>query len=191
VAGDPAGQEALYEAFAPGLRVFLAHHLRQEEEVEDRLHDVFVQAVAVIQEGQLRDPARLAGFMRTIARRQIAAFIHEAVAERETGGEVAEGLVVASLAPSPEALAIRRQGRERALEVLGSFSQSDREILIRFYLLGQEPEEICRELGLTPNQFRLRKSRAKRRFVQAMGRETKKDRWLSEFSLRKKPASAH
>ena len=191
MAGDPAGQEALYEAFAPGLRLFLAHHLRREEEVEDRLHDVFVQAVAVIQEGQLREPGRLAGFMRTIARRQISAFIQEVVAERETGGELAEGLVVASLAPSPEELAIRRQGRERALDVLGSFSQADREILIRFYLRGQEPQEICRELGLTANQFRLRKSRAKSRFVQAMQRGTKKDGWLSEFSMRKKPASAH
>jgi len=104
---------------------------------------------------------------------------------------LAEGLLVPSLAPSPEELAIRRQGRERALEVLGSFSQADREILIRFYLRGQEPEEICRELGLTANQFRLRKSRAKRRFVQAMRRGTPKDRWLSEFSMRKKPASAH
>lgn len=191
MAGDPAGQEALYEAFAPGLRLFLAHHLQRAEEVEDRLHDVFVQAVAVIREGQLREPGRLAGFMRTIARRQIAAFIQEAVAQRETVGELAEGLLVASLVPSPEALAIRRQGRERALEVLGSFSQTDREILIRFYLRGQEPEEICRELGLTANQFRLRKSRAKRRFVRAMGRETQKERWMSEFSLRKKPASAH
>jgi RNA polymerase sigma-70 factor (ECF subfamily) len=191
VAGDPAGQEALYEAFAPGLRLFLAHHLQREEEVEDRLHDVFVQAVAVIQEGQLREPGRLAGFMRTLARRQIAAFIQEAVAARETGAEWAEGLVVASLVPSPEALAIRRQGRERALEVLGSFSQTDREILIRFYLRGQEPEEICRELGLTSNQFRLRKSRAKGRFVRAMQRGISKDRWLSEFSMRKKTASAH
>jgi RNA polymerase sigma-70 factor (ECF subfamily) len=191
VAGDPAGQEALYEAFAPGLRLFLAHHLQRAEEVEDRLHDVFVQAVAVIREGQLREPKRLAGFMRTIARRQIAAFIQEVVAQRETGGELAEGLVVPSLAPSPEVLAIRRQGRERALEVLGSFSQVDREILIRFYLRGEEPEDICRELALTANQFRLRKSRAKRRFVRAMGREAKKDHWLSEFPMRKKPASAH
>jgi RNA polymerase sigma-70 factor (ECF subfamily) len=191
VAGDPAGQEALYEAFAPGLRLFLAHHLQRAEEVEDRLHDVFVQAVAVIREGQLREPKRLAGFMRTIARRQIAAFIQEAVAQRETGGELAEGLVVPSLAPSPEALAIKRQGREQALEVLGSFSQVEREILIRFYLRGQEPEEICRELGLTPNQFRLRKSRAKRRFAEAMKKGAKKDRWLSEFSMRKNAASAH
>lgn len=176
LAGDSSGQQALYEAFAPGLRLFLLHHLQREEDVEDRLHDIFVSAVSVLQGGQLREPDRLAGFMRTIARRHLAAFIEQAVEQRETGGELLEGLTVVSPAPSPEQMAIDRQFRERALEVLGSFPRLDREVLIRFYLRGQEPEEICRELGLTSNQFRLRKSRAKRRF---------------ENSMRKKTAAAH
>jgi hypothetical protein len=41
-----------------------------------------------------------------------------------------------------------------------------REVLIRFYILEQLPEVIQEELGITPTQFRLIKSRAKARFAE-------------------------
>jgi hypothetical protein len=37
---------------------------------------------------------------------------------------------------------------------------------MRFYLQEQSPRQICRDLGLTPTQFRLTKSRAKARFTE-------------------------
>jgi len=168
LAGDPSGQAALYEAFAPGLRLFLYQHLQRGEDVEDRLHDIFVKAVSAIRDGQLREPERIAGFLRTIARRQIAAFIDEAVEQRAVTVDFTEGLAVTSPHPSPEQTAIEKQWREKAMEVLQSLSGLDREILMRFYWKDEEPEDICQVLGLTYNQFRLRKSRAKSRFVEAM-----------------------
>jgi DNA-directed RNA polymerase specialized sigma24 family protein len=43
-------------------------------------------------------------------------------------------------------------------------SRRDREILRRFYVEEQPQEMICEEMGLSYNQFRLLKSRAKARF---------------------------
>ncbi len=48
--------------------------------------------------------------------------------------------------------------------MLTSISRRDREILQRFYVDEQSQETICAEMGLTYNQFRLLKSRAKARF---------------------------
>jgi DNA-directed RNA polymerase specialized sigma24 family protein len=48
--------------------------------------------------------------------------------------------------------------------ILRSISRRDREILTRFYLLEQTQEQICSQMGLSENQFRLLKSRAKARF---------------------------
>jgi DNA-directed RNA polymerase specialized sigma subunit len=48
--------------------------------------------------------------------------------------------------------------------VLRSVSRRDREILDRFYVQEQTQEQICEEMGLSYNQFRLLKSRAKARF---------------------------
>jgi len=50
------------------------------------------------------------------------------------------------------------------VQVLQEISPRDREILTRFYLHGQEQDEICQEMNLTETQFRLLKSRAKARF---------------------------
>jgi DNA-directed RNA polymerase specialized sigma24 family protein len=37
----------------------------------------------------------------------------------------------------------------------------DQDLLARFYLDAQEPEKICRELGISLEEFQSRKSRAK------------------------------
>ena len=50
------------------------------------------------------------------------------------------------------------------MRVLRSLPKRDREVLIRFYLQEQLPEQICQELGITETQFRLIKSRAKSRY---------------------------
>ena len=50
------------------------------------------------------------------------------------------------------------------MRILKSLPQRDREILIRFYLHEQRPEQICEDMNLSETQFRLIKSRAKARF---------------------------
>ena len=48
--------------------------------------------------------------------------------------------------------------------LLNSIGKRDREVLIRFYLDEQTPDQICQAMKLTETQFRLIKSRAKARF---------------------------
>ena len=47
---------------------------------------------------------------------------------------------------------------------MNGVSRRDREILHRFYVQEQSQEQICQEMSLSYNQFRLLKSRAKARF---------------------------
>jgi DNA-directed RNA polymerase specialized sigma24 family protein len=63
----------------------------------------------------------------------------------------------------PEWKAIVRQRQALAHGLLKQVSGRDREVLIRFYLKEQTQDEICRDMDLTPTQFRLLKSRAKAR----------------------------
>jgi DNA-directed RNA polymerase specialized sigma24 family protein len=65
---------------------------------------------------------------------------------------------------NPETTVMARQRAEIARKVLNGVSRRDREILNRFYVLEQSQEQICGEMGLSYNQFRLLKSRAKARF---------------------------
>jgi DNA-directed RNA polymerase specialized sigma subunit len=63
-----------------------------------------------------------------------------------------------------EEAAILRQRIGLIRQVLGKLADRDKEILTRFYVDEQTPDQICSEMGLTETQYRLMKSRAKTRF---------------------------
>lgn len=169
-AGDAAAMERLYALFSRGIRFYLCRQLGPQE-LDDKVHDTFVIVVQAIRRGELREPERLMGFVRTIVRRQVAAFIDNAVQSRRDQVDLESGVSVSDGRSNPEEDAIAGQRREIMKRVLCSVSQRDRDILTRFYLLGQPQEQICREMHLTSTQFRLLKSRAKARFGELGRRE--------------------
>ena len=162
-AGEAAGLERLYQLFSRGIRYYLCRQLGPDE-LEDRVHDTFLIVVQALREGDLREPERLMGFVRTIVRRQVATFIDEAVHNRREKTDLDSGFSVADRKRNPEQEAIARQKAELMKSVLNSLSQRDRDILVRFYLQEQPQDQICREMSLTETQFRLLKSRAKAKF---------------------------
>ena len=82
-AGDPAGDEALYRNLASGARLFLQRRLATQD-VEDRVHDLFVIVVETIRRGELREPERLMGFVRTVLNRQLNLEISRIIHMRQT-----------------------------------------------------------------------------------------------------------
>ncbi len=162
-AGDPVGMEELYGVFSRGVRFYLCRQLGPQE-LEDKVHDTFLIVVQAIRRGELREPDRLMGFVRTIVRRQVAAYIDNAVQLRKEQAGIECGLTISDERSNPEQNAISRQRTEIMLGVLHKLSRRDRDILTRFYLLGESQDRICREMGLSDTQFRLLKSRAKARF---------------------------
>jgi RNA polymerase sigma-70 factor (ECF subfamily) len=162
-AQDSAAMEELYRIFSKGIRYYLCRHLGPQE-LDDKVHDTFLIVVHSIQSGALREPERLMGFVRTIVRRQVAAFIDQAVQSRRDFTDLEVGGRVPDQRQNPEQHAIREQRTNLMVKVLKGISQRDREILTRFYLYEQPQEQICAEMNLTETQFRLLKSRAKARF---------------------------
>ena len=162
--GDPAAMEELYGIFGKGIRYFLLRNLGADE-LDDKVHDCFVIVAQAIQNGELRDPARLMGFVRTVVKRQIAATIEAAVTRRRTQVDYQDTLfTLTDWKDDPERTLLNRQRAEIARRVMQAISRRDREILRRFYVEEQPQEKICEEMGLSYNQFRLLKSRAKARF---------------------------
>jgi len=162
-AGDESGMEELYRLFGRGIRYYLCRQLGHQE-LDDKVHDTFVIVVQAIRRGELREPDRLMGFVRTVVRRQVAAYIDDAVHSRRDELNLDLGIRVADRRDNPEQNAAFRQKVEFMREVLRALSERDREILTRFYLHEQSQEAICCEMELSETQFRLLKSRAKARF---------------------------
>ena len=159
--GDPAGMEELYTIFSKGVRFFLWRQLGQQD-LDDKVHDVFLIITQSIQRGELREPDRLMGYVRTVVRRQVAAHIDTAIHARRNQLSLDPVISLTDHQPDPERQVIERENQQVAMRVLGGLSKRDRDVLTRFYLQEQSAEEICRDLNLTETQFRLIKSRASR-----------------------------
>ena len=162
-ANDEAALEELYRIFSRGIRFYLCRQLGPQD-LDDRMHDCFLVVTQAIRKGELREPERLMGFVRTIVRRQIAGQIDVAVQTRKTQVDMDATGPLPDRGRTPEAEAMGKQEAEIAASAMKGISHRDREILTRFYLHEESQEQICEEMRLTETQFRLLKSRAKARF---------------------------
>jgi RNA polymerase sigma factor (sigma-70 family) len=180
--GDSTAMEGLYKLFSKGVRFYMCRHLGQQE-LEDKVHDTFVIVVQAIRRGELRDPGRLMGFVRTVVRRQVAASIDEVVAERKDRTDLDAGVNMAG-SGDPEEKILCEENAKLIQRILHRLPERDREIISRFYLDDQPAEQICREMGLSETQFRLIKSRAKTRFTE-IGRKKVGKRPFRAFWVRK------
>ena len=187
--GEDSGMEELYGLFGRGIRYYLCRQLGGQD-LDDKVHDTFVIVVQAIKRGELREPERLMGFVRTVVRRQVAAHIDKVVHSRREEMDLDVGVRVADRGRNPEQTVAFRQKVEFMLSVLASLSDRDREILNRFYLREESQEQICREMGLTETQFRLLKSRAKARFGE-IGRKKLNHRPLVNIFLRSSEVISH
>jgi RNA polymerase sigma-70 factor, ECF subfamily len=167
--GDPEGMAELYECILAGLHPYLARQLRQQD-CRDKVHSIFVDVVVAIQRGQLRDPERLLGFAKTIARRKVAGYIGRAMVDRRQL-DIASVFSLASPHASAEKEMISREQRDLVRWTLAQLSGREREILSRFYVQEQTQQQICLEMGLSHTQYRLLKWRSKAHFGQLSRRQ--------------------
>ena len=174
--GQDDGMEELYQLFSRGIRSYLARQLGLRE-LDDRVHDTFLIIVQAIKLGQLGDPERLMGFVRTVVRRQVAAHMDQLEGRKEPPQRVMSN---DPRQENPEEAVAFQRRTEVIDQVLEALSQRDREILTRFYLQEQSQDQICRELDLTETQFRLLKSKAKARFGE-LGRNLLSHRKQSQY----------
>jgi RNA polymerase sigma factor (sigma-70 family) len=161
--GHPNALEELY-VLARNFTFFLMRQLG-EEDLLDKVHDIFLTVAQAIRAGKLRDPERLIPFLTTVTRFYTYNQIEKRVRGRKRSACLEE------VNPEDDRIdlerdAYRRQRRRIAVEILQALPHKDRDVLHRFYLEEQSKEQICREMQLTPTQFRLLKSKAKAAFAQ-------------------------
>jgi RNA polymerase sigma-70 factor (ECF subfamily) len=161
-AGDPSAMEDLYRVFSEGIRLYLWRQLGSQD-LTDKVHDLFLIVTQSIQNGDLREPERLMGYVRTVVRRQVAGHIQIAREQRAHWRQLEFGTALLDARSNPENRVIRRQYSDVVLRILSTMRKRERDVLIRFYLQEQPATDICREMDLTATQFRLLKSRAKAR----------------------------
>lgn len=177
-ANDDVAKQQLYQIFNRGIRFQLVRHLGAMD-IEDKVHDTFLIVLQAILKEDLRSPERLLGYIRTVVRRQIANYIERAMLRRREHSVNLESHT-GEVSRSPEENFLRQEERILMRQTLSELGPRDREILVRFYIDEVPQEVICEEMGLTLNQFRLLKSRAKSRFSET-GRKQLRPKVLRRY----------
>jgi len=88
--GDVSAMEDLYRVFSDGIRLYLWRQLGPQD-LNDKVHDLFLIVTQSIRNGELREPERLMGYVRTVVRRQVAGHIHLAREQRRTSYQLDTG----------------------------------------------------------------------------------------------------
>ncbi len=99
--------EHLYRLFSRGVRYYLSRQVGPQE-IEDKVHDTFLIVVKEIRQGNLREPERLMGFIRTVLHRQVAGYIEKAVHTRRDQTDL-ETVTVADRNQNPEQEAMAKE----------------------------------------------------------------------------------
>jgi RNA polymerase sigma-70 factor (ECF subfamily) len=195
---DAGAVEQLYNCFQKGLRWYMAH--RGLLDAEDLAQDVFLGTVAAIQRGELRDPSRLAGFVRGVARNIASEAIDKIVKARARNGTLlghpvldldrldyyqdrpfADRYYTASPLPNAEHSLLKRERTQMMVQALSTMRLKEREILERFYLREQTCKKICAEMKLSEDQYRLLKSRAKAHLTTLVRRDSARAEVAADF----------
>lgn len=163
-AGDESAVEELYRSLRGIIRGLIVVQIGPDR-AEDVFHDVVIDLVVAIRHGAIKDPEVLPAYARTIARRKVIMVIEDLIKERQNSDVNQVGLRCPA-SESPEHLVLRLERQQIAERVLLSLPERQRETLIRFYLHEESEEQIRTSMGLTYNQFRLIKSRAKLRYAE-------------------------
>ena len=168
MANDQHAIRQLYDLLYGSMLKTIARQLSAEL-VHDTAQNSFLEVVASVRKGSLRDPKSLSAFARTVVQRQIVRAIKGIAKERRMAATTECDALPAEV-ESPDKVLVRRERIAIMKRVLGEMSEQDRRILSLFYLGEATQEDICARMCLTETQFRLLKSRAKFRFEEQIRR---------------------
>lgn len=163
--GDAAADTELVARFSEGLSFLLRRWTRDRTVAEDLFQETFRLALEKIRKGEVRDPDRLAGFLRSLAK-NLSIEHYRRGSRREVREEELDAAAELSAPESGQLGHLLRQEKaalvRQVLEELGS--ERDRQVLFRFYIAEEDKEQIRSDLGLTGPEFNLVLFRARRRY---------------------------
>ena len=164
VAGEERAEQELVERCGATLRFLTRRFTRDEADAEDLYQETLILALEKIRDGEVREPERLAGFLRALAKNlSTQRYRRRSVEAEKPSAEPFD----APDDKGPDALGgMLDQERARLTRALLDELKvpRDREVLFRYYLAEQSSGRICRELGVDTDHFYRVLSRARQRY---------------------------
>lgn len=180
--GDPSAETELVARFSHGLLLMLRQLARNPALADDLHQETLALVLQKVRRGEVREPERLAAFIRSTARnlfiagRRKEARYSPIDEDQEPGGPER---VFVDRGPAPSDRVLAEQEARRVRQLLGELRYDrDRQVLIRFYLSDQAKETICEDLEIEPERFNQILFRARERLREIWEREDRKQRFF-------------
>ncbi len=183
-AGDRDAEAELVARFSHGLLLML-RRLAQNPALADDLHqETLALVLEKVRRGEVREPEKLAGFIRGTARNLFIADRRKEARYRpmedgeEEGARPVPGLV--DRGPAPLDRVVANEEARQVQRLLGELRYDrDRQLLFRFYLSDDTKEEICGDLGIEPERFHKVLFHARERLRELWERAEKRQRFFA------------
>lgn len=163
LAGDPAAEQALAAHYRRRVFLMMLARLRDRDTAEELTQDTMLAVLAALRKGQLRQAESLGAFVHGVGRNLVNNFVRTR-RNRPASVELNDDLRVA--VPHEDFEGAQRVALVR--REIGRLEPTDREILLRTLVGGEKPGQIAREMSLSSDVVRARKSRALRRVIQRL-----------------------
>ena len=146
------------------MAILLDRHTNGRPEAEDLFQDTVRLVIEKLRKGELREPAKLPGFLAQIAR-SLAIEHYRKLQRRKTEPDSdALSDVPASASGQLSDLLVRERADlvRQVIQELGT--SRDRDILLRFYIAEEDKDRISADFGLSSLQFNRVLHRARERY---------------------------
>jgi RNA polymerase sigma-70 factor (ECF subfamily) len=161
--GDGSAEAELADRYGPGLSYLLRRLTADPALAEDLRQETLRLALEKARAGAIREPERLAGFLRATARNLAIAEFRRGRSRYEESGSQA-GADRPDTGFDPLSRLLRDEEATLVRRLLAELrSDRDRQVLYRYYVAEEEKEAICRALGLGAVHFNLVLFRARER----------------------------
>jgi RNA polymerase sigma-70 factor (ECF subfamily) len=168
MAGEGRAEEELIAHFGDGLLFLLRRWTRDPYTAEDLYQETVRLALEKIRRGEVREPDKLPGFLRSLAKNLSIHYYRRGSVrgERERDlEEVGADAVVSHDATDQLTSLLRAEKAALVRQVIGEMPlERDRQVLFRFYIGEEEKERICADLGLTGPELNVVLFRARQRY---------------------------
>lgn len=158
------------------MAIILDRHTNGRPEAEDLFQDTFRVGLEKLRQGELREPAKLPGFLAQIAR-NLAIEHYRKLARRKTDADSDAVLGAVASSESPLGGLLARENAALVRQTLQELAnERDRQVLLRFYIAEEDKDRISADYGLSSLQFNRVLHRARERYKELLAERLGGDR---------------
>ncbi len=146
------------------MAILLDRHTNGRPEAEDLFQDTFGLVLEKLRKGELREPAKLPGFVAQIAR-SLTIEHYRKTSRRKTEPDSDAVLEAVDARAGQLGTILDRESAGLVRQVIRELGSSrDRDVLLRFYIAEEDKESISADFGLSSLQFNRVLHRARQRY---------------------------